>query len=201
MTWGGTTLPERRAARRAKLLAAGLDLLGTQGSAAVAVRSVCRAAGLTDRYFYENFADRDALLLAVYDQVAGEAKAALEQAVRDSADDPQSIAAAAVAAFLDVLTDDPRKGRVLLLEPMTDATLSARGSELMPVFADVVRAQLGDVSGLRARMTATALIGALSNLFVRWLDRSLAATRQELADYCVALLLASGSLAGPAEAR
>ncbi|GAA2794630.1 TetR/AcrR family transcriptional regulator [Saccharopolyspora taberi] len=193
MTWGGTSLPERRAVRREKLLAAGLDLLGTQGSAAVAVRSVCRRAELTDRYFYENFADREALLLAVYDQVAGEAKEALEEAVRDSPHEP----AAAVEAFLGVLTDDPRKGRVLLLEPMTDAALGARGAELMPVFADLVAARLGgDPSGRAARMTATALIGALSNLFVRWLDGSLAVTRADLVDYCVALLLASASLAG-----
>jgi AcrR family transcriptional regulator len=81
-SWAGTTLEDRRAERRERFMAAGLDLLGSQGAAAVTVRSVCRHAQLTDRYFYENFADRAALLLAVYDAVAAQAAAALVDAVR-----------------------------------------------------------------------------------------------------------------------
>ena len=54
--WAGTTLADRRADRRRRLLDVGLDLLGSRGSAAVSVRSVCRTAQLTDRYFYESFA-------------------------------------------------------------------------------------------------------------------------------------------------
>jgi hypothetical protein len=46
-------------------------------------------------------------------------------------------------------------------------------------------------------MTATALIGALSNLFVRWLDGTLEASEQELTDYCVRLLLTAAPLARP----
>ncbi|RKT87491.1 DNA-binding transcriptional regulator, AcrR family [Saccharopolyspora antimicrobica] len=195
MTWGGTSLKQRRSARRAKLLEVGLELLGTQGSAAVTVRSVCRHAKLTDRYFYESFADRDALLLAVYDQVAEEARAALGAAVANTEGTREAVATAAVEAFLAVLTDDPRKGRVLLLEPVTDATLSSRGAELMPVFADLIRSELDEeAAGLGARMTATALIGALTNLFIRWLDGSLPATHEQLVDYCVKLLLTATSL-------
>jgi hypothetical protein len=33
------------------------------------------------------------------------------------------------------------------------------------------------------------------NLFIRWLDGSLAIDRQQLADYCVRLLVASADLA------
>ena len=78
--WAGTTLEGRRGQRREQLIEAGLDLLGTHGAAAVSVRSVCRHARLTDRYFYESFADRGELLLAVYDRVAAQAADALVQA-------------------------------------------------------------------------------------------------------------------------
>jgi AcrR family transcriptional regulator len=195
--WAGTTLADRQAERRNTLLDVGLELLGTQGSAAVTVRSVCRLAKLTDRYFYENFADREALLLAVYDRVATEASEALLAAVADAPAELTARSRAAVEAFLGVLTDDPRKGRVLLLEPLTDATLGMRGVALSPMFAELVRAQLGPQGGSAhaARLTATALIGALANLFIRWLDGALDVDRAELTEYCVRLLVSATELA------
>ncbi|MGK5530923.1 TetR/AcrR family transcriptional regulator [Streptomyces sp. URMC 129] len=189
-TWAGTTLDARRAARRRTLLDTALRLAGTEGCAAVTVRSTCRTARLTDRYFYESFASRDALLLALYDEVAGEALAALRAAAPD--------ARAAVEGFLAVLADDPRKGRVLLLEPLTDPVLGRRGSELMPVFADLVGAHLGvDPGAPHTRMTATAIIGALTSLFTRWLEGALPADRAELTAYCVRLLTTTAELARP----
>lgn len=206
--WGGTTLDVRRDARRRRLMEVGFELLGGQGSAAVTVRSVCRHAKLTDRYFYESFADREELLVAVYDQVAEEARDVLAGAVADAVTgagrgDPETIARAAVESFLGLITGDPRKGRVLLLVPMTDAALSARAVELMPMFAELIRVQLAangsavPEAPLEERMTATALIGALSNLFIRWLDGTLAASEPELTDYCVRMLLTAMPLARP----
>src|ERR1700722_14342477 len=172
-SWAGTTLEARRTDRRERFMMAGLDLLGTHGAAAVTVRSICRHAKLTDRYFYENFADRAELLLAVYDAVAAEAAAALVHAVAVGDGDIERTARAAVDAFLSFLTDDPRKGRVLLLEPLTDPTLGVRGVALAPVFEQIVRNQLAPTaSSVDASLTATALVGALANLFIRWLDGS-----------------------------
>ncbi len=194
-SWAGTTLAGRREIRSRAILDAGLELLGTQGSAAVSVRSVCREARLTDRYFYENFADRDALLLAVYDEVAGQAEQALMAAVAALGGvDPHDVARAAVGAFLDVLTQDPRKGRVLLLEPLTDPVLGTRSVAVSPVFVTLIRAQLPEDDGSStgaAALTATALVGAMANLFIRWLDGSLPVSRAVLTDYCVRLLVTS----------
>jgi AcrR family transcriptional regulator len=277
-TWGGSTLDDRRDARRERLLEVGLELLGgPEGPAAVSVRSVCRHAKLTDRYFYESFADRDELLLAVYDRVAGQARRALADAVAAPGRDTVAadtvaadtavpvapevagaagavaaevaaagaagaraagVARAAVRAFLGVLTDDPRKGRVLLLAPMSDPALSRHALALQPAFAELIRVQLAAAAGsatrapgpdrppsdgpppgiappgiappgappapppaapaahpLGQRLTAAALIGALTQLFLRWLDGSLRVTPEELADYCVRLLVHSVDLA------
>ncbi|HEY2101598.1 MAG TPA: TetR family transcriptional regulator [Pseudonocardia sp.] len=209
--WGGTTLDTRRDTRRRRLLEVGFELLGGQGSAAVTVRSVCRHAKLTDRYFYENFADRDGLLVAVYQQVAEQFRDAMAVAVGTAVAEaapgpvaPEAVARSAVLAFVGLLTGDPRKGRVLLLAPMTDAALSAHAVGLMPMFGELIRVQLAEAPGgaqtttaLDERMTATALIGALSNLFVRWLDGTLETSEQELTDYCVRLLLTAAPLARP----
>ncbi|HSS25484.1 MAG TPA: TetR/AcrR family transcriptional regulator, partial [Mycobacterium sp.] len=51
----GVEAAARLAARRNRLLAAGLDLLGAEQEdiPALTVRGVCRQAGLATRYFYE----------------------------------------------------------------------------------------------------------------------------------------------------
>lgn len=190
-TRAGTTLTDRRAARREQLLNTGLELLGGPGSAAVTVRAVCRTAKLTERYFYENFTDREQLVLAVYERVAEQARQALVDAVHGAGSGERDRAQAAVAAFVELIVDDPRKGRVLLLAPSADATLSKRGSELIPGFAHLVSEQLPPQTDETERaMTATALIGALTNLFVSYLGGTLHTTRERLIDHCVRLLLA-----------
>ena len=66
-TWRGQTIEERQAERRDRLIEAGIELFGTQGYAATSVKAICTEAGLTERYFYETFNDREDLLSEVYD--------------------------------------------------------------------------------------------------------------------------------------
>ncbi|TNC25367.1 TetR/AcrR family transcriptional regulator [Amycolatopsis alkalitolerans] len=188
-TWAGTTLDDRKAARRALLLAAGLDLLGTGGGATVSVRAVCRRAKLTERYFYESFRDREQLVVAVYEQVAEQLRQALIDAVPDTRADPEVRAKAAVTAFVALMVDDPRKGRVLLLAPVTEPALSARGVALLPAFTALIREQLPDRMAPDEReMTALGLVGALANLFTAYLAGTLAVSRPRLISHCVHLL-------------
>src|SRR3954463_76429 len=121
-----TTLEDRVATRRAALIEAGVELLGTQGASGVTVRAVCRGAKLTERYFYESFADgRDGLLRAVHSQVASEAREAIVAAIAAGPpDQPERVAHSAVAAFTAFLQDDPRRGRVLLSESFSDSVLA-----------------------------------------------------------------------------
>lgn len=191
-TYGGTTMADRRAVRRRALLDVGTELLGTKGTAAVTVRSVCRETRLTDRYFYESFTGRDELVTAVFDEVADLAATALRDAVSIQAP-PAELARAAVDAFLGVLTDDPRRGRILLLEPLTDPVLSAHAGDAMRLFEHLIGSRLPDRSPLDTQLTATALLGALTHLFTRWLDGSLPATRAQLTDFCVAMLASSAT--------
>ncbi|SFQ58589.1 DNA-binding transcriptional regulator, AcrR family [Amycolatopsis arida] len=192
-TWGGTTLTDRRAARREQLLDAGLDLLGTGGSPAVSVRAVCRHAKLTERYFYESFADREALVLAVYERVGERARQALVDAVAAAPGSAEERAAAAVTAFVELMLDDPRKGRVLLIAPLSDPVLSRRGVELLPDFAALIREQLpAGVDELDRELTAVGLVGALTNLFIGYLEGTLRVSRERLVGHCVRLLSRAG---------
>lgn len=160
--------------RRVQLLDAGYELLGTRGAAQVTVRGVCRAAGLTERYFYESFADRVALLVAVHARVADEARVALAAAVAAAPAEPLASATAAVEAFVELLHDDPRRGRVLLSEVFADEALTRAGVELIPSFAALLAEQIVAVYAdapdapdrLDAELTAVALVGALAHLLL-----------------------------------
>lgn len=186
----GTTVSDRKAVRREQLLNTGLELLGGQGSPAVTVRAVCRTSRLTERYFYESFTDREQLVLAVYERVAEQARQTLVDAVHTAGPGEHDRAKAAVAAFVELIVDDPRKGRVLLLAPTTDTMLSRRGAELIPGFTNLVSEQLPPRTDDTERaMTATALVGALASLFIAYLNGTLDAARERLTDHCVRLLL------------
>lgn len=185
-SWAGVPLSERRDRRRQQLLDATLELLGTRGGPAVTVRSVCRAARLTERYFYESFADRDALLSAAYQQVVAAARDALATAVAASA--PTDRVRAAVEAFVALIIDDPRRGRVLLVEAMREPALTRQGAVALPDFAALVRRQLPPGPGRDAAAVAT--VGALVALFTAWLDGTLRLSRDHVVEQAVAVIVA-----------
>ncbi|WP_445168536.1 TetR/AcrR family transcriptional regulator [Mycolicibacterium sp. Dal123E01] len=188
--WSGVPLPDRQALRHDELIAAGATLLGSAGGPALTVRAVCRHAGLTERYFYESFSDRDQFVRAVYDDVCNRAMATLM-----SAGTPRE----AVEKFVALMVDDPVRGRVLLLAPQVEAVLVHSGAEWMPSFIELLQSKLTAISDpVLQKMMATGLIGALTALFTAYLDGSLATSREQFIDYCVDLLLARAASYPPA---
>ncbi|WP_319430080.1 TetR/AcrR family transcriptional regulator [Mycobacterium sp. RTGN5] len=188
--WSGVPLPDRQALRRDELIAAGVILLGSAGGPALTVRAVCRHAGLTERYFYESFSDRDEFVRAVYDDVCNRAMTALM-----SAGTPQE----AVERFVALMVDDPVRGRVLLLAPQVEAVLVHSGAEWMPNFIELLQSKLTAISDpVLQKMMATGLIGALTALFTAYLDGRLAASREQFIAYCVDLLLSRTASYPPA---
>jgi AcrR family transcriptional regulator len=179
--WSGVPLEDRQVLRRDELIAAGVQLLGGEGGPAVTVRAVCRETGLTERYFYESFADRDVFVRAVYDDVCARAMSALM-----SATTPRE----AVERFVALMVDDPVRGRVLLLAPAVEPVLVRSGAEWMPSFIDLLQRKLTQIGDpVRQKMIATSLIGGLTALFTAYLDGRLAASREQFIDYCVEMLL------------
>jgi AcrR family transcriptional regulator len=183
--WSGVPIEDRQALRRDELLAAGVSLLGNEEGPTLTVRAVCREAGLTERYFYESFSERDEFVRAVYDDVCSQAMAALM-----SATTPRE----AVEKFVALMVDDPQRGRVLLLAPEVEPVLARSGAEWMPNFIDLLQRKLTTISDpVMQNMVATGLIGALTALFTAYLNGRLTATREQFIDYCVALLLSRAS--------
>ena len=181
--WSGVPLRDRRALRRDELVAAGIGLLGSPDGPGLTVRAVCRAAGLTERYFYESFTDRDEFVAAVYDEVCTAAMSTLMES-----DSPRN----AVERFVALMVDDPVRGRVLLLAPEAEPVLARSGARWMPNFIDLLQRKLTRITDPTAQaMVATGLIGALTALFTAYLDGRLSATREQFIDHCAELLLSA----------
>jgi AcrR family transcriptional regulator len=199
--YGGVSADTRRATRRAQLLAAGLELLGGEGSRATTVRAVCARARLTPRYFYENFADLGALLEAVFDEVAAEAAAAVLAAVTVAPTDARAKARAAIGAFVELVSEDPRKARVLFVEAIGSDALVKRRFALLRMFAAIIEAQGREFYGVPeghvalVQTTALTVAGGLAETLLAWLDGTLEADRDELIEDCTELLVATGEAA------
>jgi AcrR family transcriptional regulator len=184
----GVSAEDRRAQRRTRLIAAGLDLLGTVGWEQTTMTAVCARAKLTERYFYEHFTGRDQLLLAVVDQVADEARTTVVNALATAPREPRAAAHAMITAFVDFITDDPRKGRAALVESAAADSLRARRHELLREFAHLVVVQAHALFGARAlppprdEINALLFVGGLAELLTAWLSGEITASRTDIVD-------------------
>ncbi len=183
-------IDQRRRLRYAALLDAGVDLLGASDGPAVSVRAVCRAASLTERYFYESFDDRDTFVRAVYAHVGELARSTIASAVASA--DELHRADAPVRAFVELVLDNPALGRVLLLAPLSEAAISGSGAALVPSFVELVRAQLEHDADGDELLIATGVVGALTALFVGYLDGSIKTPRERFLAHCVRLVSKAG---------
>lgn len=198
-SWRGVSADERRSERRAQLIEAGLEIIGTRGWATTTVRTVCRQAGLTERYFYEAFADRDALLTAVYDHVVEQGVAVVLAAVAQAPRDFRATVRAVISAGVDLVTEDPRKGKVLTLEGAADETLQRRRQEAIRTQAALVAQMSGTVFGgssdpSDAHLNALAMVGALVEVGSAYLEGRLAVTRERLIDHLTRLVVAAAGV-------
>jgi len=194
----GVPEEERRAERRARLVAAVLAILAEDGIDAVTVRAVSARAGLTRRYFYESFADLDALLVDVFDGVGRDVVAGIVAAVAEAPRDTHARARAALAGGLRPVTDDPGKARLIVASNNASGALALRRAEVIALFTTVVAAQVRELAGetkisdRMVEMASILLVGGITELIGRWLAGSIDVERDQLVDDCANLFAAAG---------
>ncbi|MGX1811152.1 TetR/AcrR family transcriptional regulator [Nocardia sp. NPDC055321] len=188
-TYGGISAAERSASRRVRLLAAGTELWGDSGIAAVTVRGVCKAAGLTTRYFYEHFANSDEILVAIADEVRDQLLAAMVQAGLASVGSAEARLGAALQAFLETIADNPRLHRIIASDPHAVSELAQRRhdaidtvAELVVNYAPTALEPLPDPEQLRRASVFVA--GGVNQVIEGWLAGTITATAADLAADC-----------------
>lgn len=165
-TYRGQTPEQRAAARRERLLAAALDLYGRRDHAQPTIAEVCARARVTTRNFYEAFASRDELLLALYEHLIAEQARRLVAAFE--ALDPGRSLAEQTRPVIDALVrpwaEDVRKARVAQLEIRGVAPeIDARTFSALDAFAGIVARHAGV-----PHLIALALVGAVTQSLMMW---------------------------------
>lgn len=205
--YGGVTAAERRERRREQLLAAGLELFGTLGYRHTTVRALCKEAGVTDRYFYEQYANLEALLIGVHGACLDRVEAAVLARVAEHADeqDPEPVIRAALDAFFHQL-EDRRLARVLWQEvigvsPAVDAVYQGgvrRFASFVRVLTEQRFPQLRSPDAT-VDIVAIALVGAVNETALQWRLRDYDTPRGTLADALTTVFLGTGLIGGPGE--
>jgi AcrR family transcriptional regulator len=196
--YGGVPAEQRRALRRGALVAAGLDIIGTQGHARLTVAGLCSRAGLNERYFYESFATAEDVLVAVFDDVIAELANTIVAAVTGAPQDSRAKSRAAIAAAVELLTDDERKSRIVFVEPLAAPALIARRADVARTLVALIVGQAQEFYGAETALrvgswgdfAAAFSLGGLAETMTAWLRGDLPITRDELIDRATDLFVA-----------
>ncbi|MEH3157161.1 MAG: TetR/AcrR family transcriptional regulator [Gordonia paraffinivorans] len=175
-TYGGRSVEDRRAERRRQFVDAAVEVFGTSGYAGSSVTALCRQAGLSRRQFYEEFSDRESLLIAAYDEIQAQARAQVGAAL-DAADtdDVPTLARVAMTAFMQSIGTDRRRAAIVFVEvvgvsPRVEERRLA-GREIWVAFLDgAVREYTGRPAGdaVEDAYRAIGFVGALTAVVHRW---------------------------------
>lgn len=207
----GITAAERRDQRRERLMQAGLELFGTEGYAGTSIRGVSAAASLNSRYFYESFSSREDLLYHVYLRILSEIMVLASETVA-AADTIEAKARAGLRAGWTVVTDDPRKARIVALEVVgVSDRLEQLRREMRHALADLTVKQSMSLAeqGVRFRLdpilTARSLMGGVVEVLVDWINGDVDASVEEVVEHFTRLFTAAAYAAverpTPAPAR
>jgi AcrR family transcriptional regulator len=183
--YGGKLPADRREARRQRLVAAGLQLFGTRGFRNTTIAELCREAAVAPGKFYEEFQNKEAVLLAVAVDVGDAVTAAVVAALRSeplvAGGDLLATARCGLSAFCHALLDDPRRARVWVLEVVgVSPEVEVQRRQVLEGFAVLILRSFRTFTGEpeserpkteRERIVTNALVGGANEAISAWLLR------------------------------
>lgn len=164
----GVPQDERRAQRRNQLIGAAIAVYGERGYRQATVKAVCEAAGLTERYFYESFANSEELLLASYNAVTYAVHAEMVAAAEAAGERPEVRGRAMLQTYFAALQREPRSARVFLVEihGVSRAVDKAFDASLRSIGE-----QVGRVIGAQVDpLLVAGLVGGVMHIALRWIE-------------------------------
>ena len=184
--------------RRRRFLEAGLELLaGSDTPRELTVRALCGEAGVSARYFYESFTDKDDLVAAVFDSVIGEIAATTQAAV--AAAPPAEQVRAGITNLVRTIADDIRIGRLLFNPALTHQVLARKRAELGGFFAILsgqhVTAAYRVPENALVKTLAHFAVGGVGQTISAWVAKDIDMEPERVVDQLVIIFDALDSLA------
>jgi AcrR family transcriptional regulator len=189
-TYGGLSEAERVLERRERFLEAGLDVFGRVGLRGATVRGLCKAAGLTERYFYESFEDTDDLFCAVYEKQTAVLRDFFIAEVPQMPRDLHARVRTALDLYYSMMRDE-RRVRVLYTEvmgasPRVSAMHNANVLMGAQMAAFLLRTDNPELvlSDDQALCLGYAINGACTTLVVQWMAGGYAQDQRLVVESC-----------------
>lgn len=169
-SYRGVSPEQRRAERRAKLIAAAIAVYGERGYRQATVKAVCESAGLTERYFYESFENSEQLLIASFNAVTYAVLDEISLAARSAGRGRVARARAMLNAYFNALQRSPASARVYLVE------IRGVGREVDKAFDTALRAIGNEVARHLApgdappdELLQAGIVGGVMHIALRWI--------------------------------
>lgn len=206
--YGGLTPEEREERRREQFMEAGLEVFAAKGWSASTVQDLCRAAGLSQRYFYELYSGREELFTALVHRIAKQVEAVVRASANAPVVRPGDSSRAVLTALSDYFTRDPRTVAVALVESFATPEFRALRAQLLLSFSEIA-AQLmrrlhphpEDADERSLELSARMLSGAITETLVAAIGGRLPGEPAELVEHLTRLYAAAAviNLNHPAE--
>jgi AcrR family transcriptional regulator len=184
----GVSHDERRAQRRVQLIGAAIAVYGERGYRQATVKSVCEAAGLTERYFYESFANSEELLIASYNAVTYAVLEEISAAGRAAGRSRIARARAMTYAYLAALQREPTSARVFLVEirGVSRAVDKAFDQSLRDIGARVGE-MIAPPDVRHDPLLEAGVVGAVIHIALRWIEDGYAPSIDAVVDSALSL--------------
>lgn len=175
-TYSGLSAEERDAERRARLLAAGRELIGTQGYASVSVERLCAASKVSSRHFYQLYENKEAAFLDLYDSITAGSLASATASLAETEGEPMmSRITHAFLAYIGPMVEDIRAARIAFVEiigasPLIEERRLAYREALIQLVVTEGSAAVerGEIADRDFRFAALALSGATNAIVYDW---------------------------------
>ena len=169
-SYRGLSQEERRAQRRARLIAAAIAVYGERGYHQATVKAVCEQAGLTERYFYESFANSEALLIDSFYAVTGSVVGLIHRAAQEAGRGRIARSRAMLHAYFAALQHDPQSARVFLVEirGVSRAVDQAFDAALREIGSEVART-VAPPGAPEDELLQAGVVGGVIHIALRWI--------------------------------
>lgn len=173
-SYRGMSAEERLLERRERLISAAFAFLEKGDFFEMKLETLCAAARISNRAFYECFDSREELFLSVFNRCLDAAALAVKNSLIESEGREKERILIAATAYCNFIGDDLRRGRIMhvLTRQVGAFVRSTPGrikNPLISIFEEVA-VQVGGNAGRNSHFLLVALAGALEELVIEFCE-------------------------------
>ncbi|GIE33674.1 putative transcriptional regulator, TetR family protein [Actinoplanes italicus] len=187
--YAGRSREQREADRRDRIAAAAVHLFASRDYDEVTVADVCAHAKVSKRYFYDHFADREDLLLAVHREQNDWLLGSLVELSPPRPATVRELLDPVMRALVRLLAENPERARVIYvnapkMELRRRGLLRAEAAMFGRLLRPMLRTKGDETHGDDKRFDRTmlALVAGISEVIIEWVGDGMTAPADELAD-------------------